>query len=60
MTFEPGLAVAIEPMINAGRHGVVEDPANRWTVTTADGKLSAHFEHSVAVTPEGHEILTLL
>ncbi len=59
VAMEPGLVLAIEPMINAGRYQVVEDPVNRWTVTTADGKLSAHFEHSIAVTPEGHEILTL-
>ena len=55
---EPGLVLAVEPMINAGGHKVkVGD--NRWTVRTADGKLSAHFEHTVAVTPDGHEILTL-
>ena len=58
LTLEPGLVLAIEPMINAGAYEVIVDD-NRWTVRTADGKLSAHFEHTVAVTPGGHEILTL-
>ena len=53
----PGMTLAIEPMVNLG------GPATRvmddgWTVRTADGSLSAHFEHTVAITPEGHEILT--
>jgi len=59
VTLEPGLVLAIEPMINAGDWKVKVDRKNRWTVRTADGKLSAHFEHSVAVTPGGNEILTL-
>ena len=58
LLLEPGLVIAIEPMINAGGHKIAVD-RNRWTVRTADGKLSAHFEHTVAVTPDGHEILTL-
>lgn len=55
---KPGMVFALEPMVNAGTYRVktLED---RWTVVTADGKLSAHFEHTVAVTPEGFEILTL-
>jgi methionyl aminopeptidase len=53
----PGLVVAIEPMVNAGtwRTKVLAD---RWTVVTADGKLSAHFEHTIAVTEDGPEVLT--
>jgi methionyl aminopeptidase len=54
----PGMVLAIEPMVNEGtwRVRTLED---RWTVVTADGKLSAHFEHTVAVTADGFEILTL-
>lgn len=53
----PGLCIAIEPMLNAG------SPMTRllpdgWTVVTADGSLSAHFEHTVAVTPAGPVVLT--
>ena len=54
---KPGLVLAIEPMINLGteRVRVLEDG---WTVITLDGKPSAHFEHTIAVTPNGPEILT--
>ncbi len=58
VTMEPGLVLAIEPMINAGGHQVRVAP-DEWPVRTADGERSAHFEHTVAVTPSGHEILTL-
>jgi methionyl aminopeptidase len=53
-----GMTLAIEPMITAGRPDVVllED---RWSILTEDGSLSAHFEHTVAVTAEGPRILTL-
>jgi methionyl aminopeptidase len=53
----PGMVLAIEPMINQGGFGVrvLED---RWTTVTADGKLSAHFEHTVAVTENGADVLT--
>jgi methionyl aminopeptidase len=53
----PGLVVAIEPMVNLGtwRTKVLAD---RWTVVTADGMLSAHFEHTIAVTEDGPEVLT--
>jgi len=53
----PGLVVAIEPMVNLGtwRTRVLAD---RWTVVTADGKLSSHFEHTIAVTEDGPEVLT--
>jgi methionyl aminopeptidase len=51
-----GMTLAIEPMVNAGDwHTRVAD--NRWTVLTADGSLSAHFEHTVAVMDDGVEIL---
>lgn len=54
----PGMTIAIEPMINAGTHEV-EVLSDEWTTVTKDGKLSAHFEHSVAITPDGPQILTL-
>ena len=54
-----GMVLAIEPMVNAGSWQVRTKP-DRWTVVTADGKLSAHFEHTVAVSPEGHEVLTVV
>jgi methionyl aminopeptidase len=52
-----GMVLAIEPMVNAGKHAVrvLEDG---WTAVTADGSLSAHFEHTVAVRAEGCEVLT--
>lgn len=53
-----GLVVAIEPMINAGKYKVRVLP-DGWTIVTDDGSLSAHFEHTVAVTSNGPEILTL-
>ncbi|HET6685975.1 MAG TPA: type I methionyl aminopeptidase [Jiangellaceae bacterium] len=53
----PGLVLAIEPMINVGGpETVLQD--DEWTVSTADGSLSAHFEHSVAVTENGPWVLT--
>ena len=54
----PGMTLAIEPMVNQGRTAVRVLP-DKWTVATRDGKLSAHYEHSVAVTNEGPVILTL-
>lgn len=54
-----GMALAIEPMVNAGRPEVYI-ASDGWTALTVDGSLSAHFEHSVAVTPDGVEILSLL
>ncbi|MHB1445554.1 MAG: type I methionyl aminopeptidase [Acidimicrobiales bacterium] len=53
-----GHVFAVEPMVNIGGQGtrVLED---HWGVVTADGSLSAHFEHSIAVTPDGPEVLTL-
>ena len=52
-----GMTIAIEPMINAGRPEVRE-LADGWTVLTADGSLSAHYEHTVALTENGPELLT--
>ena len=54
-----GMILAIEPMINAGKYKVKILP-DGWTVVTADGSLSAHFEHSVAITDNGPEILSKL
>ncbi len=54
----PGLVLAVEPMITQGGHAV-ETLKDGWTVVTADGKLAAHFEHTIAVTPDGPKILTL-
>jgi methionyl aminopeptidase len=53
----PGLVVAVEPMVTMGdwRTRVLADD---WTVVTADGSLAAHFEHTIAVTEGGHEVLT--
>ena len=54
----PGMTIAIEPMINEGTFEVrVLD--DEWTTVTKDGKLSAHFEHTVAITPDGPKIMTL-
>lgn len=54
----PGMTIAIEPMINAGTHEV-KILRDGWTTVTADGKLSAHFENTVAITPDGPVILTV-
>lgn len=54
---EPGMVIAIEPMINAGSWEV-NAGNNGYTIVTADGSLSAHFEHSVAIMPDGPLILT--
>lgn len=53
-----GMTIAIEPMINAGTYEV-EVLDDEWTTVTADGKLSAHFEHTIAITPDGPLILTV-
>lgn len=53
----PGMTLAIEPMINMGKSAIRRMP-DGWTVKTQDGKLSAHFEHTVAVTADGPRILT--
>ena len=56
---KPGLVLAIEPMVNMGADAV-QILSDGWTVVTADGKPSAHFEHTVAITDAGSEILTKL
>lgn len=53
----PGMTIAIEPMVNAGGHSV-RTLSNDWTVVTIDGSLSAHYENTVAITPNGPESLT--
>lgn len=58
LALEPGMTFTIEPMINAGRRHV-KVLADRWTVVTKDHTLSAQWEHTILVTPEGCEILTL-
>ncbi|MGI6264121.1 MAG: type I methionyl aminopeptidase [Acutalibacteraceae bacterium] len=54
----PGMTIAIEPMVNAGTEDV-RILKDGWTTVTADGKLSAHFEHTIAITPDGPVVLTL-
>lgn len=53
-----GMTIAIEPMVNAGSYGVKVLP-DGWTVLTSDGSLSAHFEHTVAITDNGPQIMTV-
>jgi methionyl aminopeptidase len=57
MKLVPGICLAIEPMLTLGSHEVVVKP-DGWTVVTRDGSLAAHFEHSIAITDDGPEILT--
>lgn len=58
MRLRTGMVLAIEPMVNAGGHEVVVMD-DGWTACTRDGSLSAHFEHTVAITDDGPEVLTL-
>lgn len=57
MKLKPGMAIAIEPMFNLGGEAtrVLDD---KWSVVTADGSLSAHFEHTIAITKKGPRVLT--
>jgi methionyl aminopeptidase len=57
VTLKPGLVVAVEPMVNVGGWETSVMPDD-WTVVTEDGSLSAHFEHTIAVTEDGPEVLT--
>ena len=57
LALQPGLVIAIEPMVNAGV-AAVRTLADRWTVVTADRRRSAHYEHTIAVTANGARILT--
>lgn len=58
MKLKEGLVLAIEPMVNLGRAGTRE-LEDGWTVVTLDGSRSAHFEHTIAITDHGPEVLTL-
>jgi methionyl aminopeptidase len=58
LPLRPGMVIAIEPMVNAGGYAV-RTLDDGWTVVTADGSLSAHFEHTVAITADGPVVLTL-
>lgn len=59
MVLKPGMVIAIEPMINAGKPEV-KVLNDGWTAITVDRKWSAHFEHTVAITEKGYDILTLV
>ncbi len=52
-----GMTIAVEPMINIGKPDVIEK-SDKWTVVTADGSLSAHYEHTIAITDDGVIVLT--
>ncbi len=54
---QTGMTIAIEPMATLGTHEVIFE-SDGWTVSTADGSLAAHFEHTVLVTDDGYEVLT--
>lgn len=56
---KPGMTLCVEPMVNAGSR-YVKTLADNWTVVTVDGKMCAHFEHTIAITENGYEILTTL
>ena len=56
---KPGMVLAVEPMVNAGSR-YVKTLEDNWTVVTQDGKMCAHFEHTIAITESGFEILTKL
>lgn len=55
---EPGLVLAVEPMVNAGSREVTVGDASGWPQVTRDGRFSAHFEHTVAITADGIDVLT--
>jgi len=57
-TLKTGMVFAVEPMVNAGG-AETETLDDGWSVVTADGRLSAHFEHTIAVTPDGPEVFTV-
>jgi methionyl aminopeptidase len=59
LELEPGLVIAIEPMVNVGA-AEVRTLQDAWTIVTIDGSLSAHFEHTVAITEHGPDVLTLV
>ncbi len=55
----PGMTFTIEPMINIGKREAIIDKVDKWTARTIDGKPSAQWEHTLLITKDGHEILTL-
>jgi methionyl aminopeptidase len=57
LVLEPGMTFTIEPMINAGK-AAIRELADGWTIVTKDHSLSAQWEHTVAVTDSGHEVMT--
>jgi methionyl aminopeptidase len=58
LKLKEGMIFTIEPMINAGTYKTTLDKRDKWTVRTADGQLSAQFEHTIAITAAGPQILT--
>ncbi|MBP2242894.1 methionyl aminopeptidase [Cytobacillus eiseniae] len=56
---KPGMVLAVEPMVNAGSR-YVKTLTDNWTVVTIDGKMCAHFEHTIAITETGYEVLTII
>ncbi len=56
---EPGLTLAIEPMVTLGRADVKYADSDAWAIITRDGRYAAHFEHTIAVTDEGADVLTV-
>lgn len=60
LTLTPGETIAIEPMATLGGEKIITDEEDGWTISTADGSLSAQFEHTVLITEDGVEVLTSL
>ncbi len=60
LRIQPGMTFTIEPMVNAGGYATVLDKRDNWTVRTADGSLSAQFEHTIAIGDDGPEVLSAL
>ena len=59
LVLRPGMTIAIEPMITLGDQKTYVDRSNKWTVVTRDHGMAAHFEHTVAITDDGCEVLTV-
>jgi methionyl aminopeptidase len=57
-TLVPGMVLAVEPMVNMGTAAVAYVDDSGWPVGTRDGRFSAHFEHTIAVTDRGADVLT--
>jgi methionyl aminopeptidase len=58
-SLKEGMCFTIEPMINIGTHKTKLSRQDGWTVETLDGRLSAQWEHTILVTPDGFEVLTI-